>query len=319
MRLGILFSIMNRRYSMTTKNSTHPRAFLVTGASTGIGRATALLLDQSGFQVFAGVRRSEHGEDLRRQASERLTPILLDVTDPRSIEAAARSVSDKLGGRALAGLVNNAGIDIAGPLETSSTADARSQFEVNVIGLLAVSQAFLPLLRRSKGRIVNIGSVLGRLAIPFIGAYSATKFAVEGLTDALRIEFRPWGIHVSLIEPGPVATPLWSKTHFLAGEKEERVDADSRLYATANAAAQLAFSKFGETGISPDKVAAKVFEALTVLNPKPRYLVGRDAKAWSLLAALVPDRLRDRMLIKKFGLPQRLEGESQVAELKAVN
>src|SRR5215813_7083159 len=260
-----MFSIMNRRYSMTTKNSTHPSAFLVTGASSGIGRSTALLLDRNDFQVFAGVRRSEQGEALRRQAGERLTPILLDVTDPRSIEAAARSVADKLGGRALAGLVNNAGIDIAGPLETSSIVDARLQFEL------------------------------------------------EGLTDALRIELRPWRIHISLIEPGPVATPLWSKTHLLAGMNEGRVDAAGKLYATSNAAATAAFTKFGQTGISPDKVAAKVFEALTAPNPKPRYLVGRDAKALSLLAALVPDRIRDTMLIKQFGLPQRLEGAHRVA------
>lgn len=303
---------------MTKKNSTHPRAFLVTGASSGIGRATALLLDRNGFQVFAGVRRSEHGEALRRQASERLTPILLDVTDQRSIEAAARFVRDALGGRALAGLVNNAGIDIAGPLETSSVADVRSQFEVNVFGLLAVTQAFLPLLRQSQGRIVNIGSVLGRLAIPFMGSYSASKFAVEGLTDALRIELLPWGIRVSLIEPGPVATSLWSKPHLLAGMNEERGAAAGMLYATANAAAQAAFTKFGENGISPDKVAAKVFEALTSPNPKPRYLVGRDAKALSLLAALVPDRIRDRMLIKRFGLPRRLESAHRVAELEVV-
>ena len=302
---------------MSTKNSTRPRAFLVTGASSGIGRATALLLDRSGFQVFAGVRKSEHGEALRRQASERLTPILLDVTDPRSIEAAARSVADKLGGRALAGLVNNAGIDIAGPLETSSVAEVRSQFEVNVIGLLAVTQAFLPSLRQSRGRIVNIGSVLGRLAIPFMGAYSASKFALEGLTDAFRIEVRPWGIHVSLIEPGPVATPLWSKTHLLAGMNEERGAAAGKLYATANAAAQAAFTQFGKSGISPDKVAAKVFEALTAPNPKTRYLVGRDAKALSWLAAMVPDRIRDRLLINRFGLPQRLEIEHRVADLEA--
>jgi short-subunit dehydrogenase len=237
------------------------------------------------------------------------------VTDPHSIEDAARSVADKLGGRALAGLVNNAGIDIAGPLETASIADARLQFEVNVIGLLAVTQRFLPLLRQSKGRIVNIGSVLGRLAIPLMGAYSATKFAIEGLTDAFRIELHPWGIHVSLIEPGPVATPLWSKAHLLAGMKEER-GAAGELYATANAAAQAAFTKFGQSGISPDKVAAKVFEALTARNPKPRYLVGRDAKALSLLAALVPDRIRDSILIKRFGLPQQIEGAHRVAELE---
>ncbi len=301
---------------MTTKNSTHPHAFLVTGASSGIGRATALLLDRSGFQVFAGVRKSEHGEALRRQASERLTPILLDVTDQHSIEDAARSVAVKLGGRALAGLVNNAGIDIAGPLETSSIAEVRSQFEVNVIGLLTVTQAFLPLLRQGRGRVVNIGSVLGRLAIPFMGAYSASKFALEGLTDAFRIELRQWGIHVSLIEPGPVATPLWSKTHLLTGMNEVR-GAAGKLYATANAAAQAAFTQFGQTGISPDRVAAKVLEALTASNPKPRYLVGRDAKALSWLAALVPDRIRDRILIKRFGLPQRLESAQRVAALEA--
>jgi len=302
---------------MTTKNSTHPRAFLVTGASSGIGRATALLLDRSGFQVFAGVRRSEYGEALRRQASERLTPILLDVTDPRSIEAAVKSVADELRGRALAGLVNNAGIDIASPLETSSIAEVRPQFEVNVIGLLAVTQAFLPLLRQGRGRVVNIGSVLGRLAIPLMGAYSASKFALEGLTDALRIELRPWRIHVSLIEPGPVATPLWSKTHLLAGMNGERGAAAGKLYVTANASAHAAFTKFGQTGISPNRVAAKVLEALTASNPKPRYLVGRDAKALYLLAALVPDRIRDRILIKRFGLPQRLESARRVAALEA--
>src|SRR4030095_655172 len=126
-----MFSIINWRCSMTTKNSTHPRAFLITGASSGIGRATALLLDRNGFQVYAGVRTSEHGEALRQQASERLTPILLDVTDTQSIEGAAHSLSDTLRGRSLSGLVNNAGIDIAGPLETSSVADVRLQFEVN--------------------------------------------------------------------------------------------------------------------------------------------------------------------------------------------
>jgi NAD(P)-dependent dehydrogenase (short-subunit alcohol dehydrogenase family) len=300
---------------MTTDNSTDHRVVLVTGGSSGIGRATALLLDRSGFQVFASVRKREHGEELRQQASERLTPILLDVTDPHSIEAAARSVADALGGRGLAGLVNNAGIDIAGSLEKAPLTEVRLQFEVNVIGLLEVTQAFLPLLRRSKGRIVNIGSVLGRLAIPFMGAYSATKFALEGLTDALRIELRPWGIQVSLIEPGTVATPLWSRTQFLAGMNEVRDDSTAKLYAKANAAAYAAFTKFGQSGISPERVAAKVFEALTILNPKPRYLVGREARALSLLAALVPDRLRDKMLMRRFGLPQRIEGNHRVAKL----
>jgi short-subunit dehydrogenase len=138
-----------------------------------------------------------------------------------------------------------------------------------------------------------------------------------GMTDALRIELHPWGIHVSLIEPGPVATPLWSKTHLLTGMNEERVDAAGNLYATANAAAYAAFTKFGQSGIPPERVATKVFEALTAPNPKPRYLVGRDAKALSWLAALVPDRIRDRMLMKQFGLLQRLGGAQRVAEMEA--
>jgi short-subunit dehydrogenase len=150
-------------------------------------------------------------------------------------------------------------------------------------------------------RIVNIGSILGRLAIPFMGAYSASKFALEGLTGVLLIELRPLGMHVSLIKPGTVAAPLWSKTHLPAGMNEERVDAAGKLYATANAAAQAAFTKLGQGSISTDRVAAKVLEALTSPNPKPRYLVGRDAKALSWLAALAPDRIRDRILVKRSG------------------
>src|SRR5262245_53388289 len=154
-----MFSVINWRCSLTTNNSTNPRAFLVTGASSGIGRATALLLDRNGFQVFAGVRGSEHGAAVHRHACERLTPILSDETDPHSIEGSARSLRAAPGGRALAGLVNKPGIDMAGPLETSSITDARLQFEVTAIGLLAVTQAFLPLLPQSRGRIVNIGAV----------------------------------------------------------------------------------------------------------------------------------------------------------------
>ncbi len=176
-------------------------AVLITGASTGIGAACALHLDRLGFRVWAGVRRPSDGEALVGQASRQLTPIILDVTDSNSIAAALAGVGAGAGGDSLAGLVNNAGIVVAAPVEILPIAELRTQLEVNVIGLVAVTQAALPLLRLGRGRVVNIGSISGRMATPVIGAYAASKFAVEALTDALRVEVQPWGIDVALIEP----------------------------------------------------------------------------------------------------------------------
>src|SRR5216684_7141096 len=181
---------------------------VITGASTGIGEACALRLDGLGYRVFAGVRRFADGEALKKKSSDRLSPVMLDVTSEESITAAVRTVGDV----PLAGLVNNAGIVVAGPLELIPIAMWRKQLEVNVIGQVAVTQAFLPMLRAGCGRIVNMGSIAGRSALPFSGPYCASKFALEGLTDSLRMELRQFGISVSIIEPGAVKTPIWEKT-----------------------------------------------------------------------------------------------------------
>jgi NAD(P)-dependent dehydrogenase (short-subunit alcohol dehydrogenase family) len=208
------------------------KTVVITGASTGIGAACAWHLDRLGFTVLAGVRRMEDGEALKAQASTRLQPIILDVTDTKSIEEARQVVAELVGARGVAGLVNNAGIAVAGPLETVPIADLRRQFEVNVIGQVAVTQAFLPLLRRGRGRIVNMGSIAGRAAMPVMGPYSASKFALEALTDALRLEVQQWGIQVSIVEPGAIATPIWTKSGTKAEELETTTSEELKtLYA----------------------------------------------------------------------------------------
>ena len=280
-------------------------AVLITGASTGIGAACALHLDRVGFRVWAGVRRSSDGEALVGQASPRLTPVILDVTDSNSIAAALADVGADAGGDGLAGLVNNAGIVVAAPVEILPIAELRKQLEVNVIGLVAVTQAALPLLRRGRGRVVNIGSISGRMATPVIGAYAASKFAVEALTDALRVEVQPWGIDVALIEPGAVATPIWEKSQ-AAGLvlRQAWTPAAAGLYADALSAVERAALRSATQAISPDAVVRAVAHALTAPRPKTRYLVGMTARIQAIIA-LLPDRLRDRLLTRALGLPPR--------------
>src|ERR1041384_744002 len=186
-----------------------PPAVLVTGASTGIGEACALCLTAAGFRVFAGVRRTEDGERLGARGG--IESVLLDVTVPAQIAAAASDLAGKVGDAGLAGLVNNAGIAVGGPVEYVSAEDLRRQLEVNVVGLHEVTRAFLPLIRRARGRIVHIGSISGLIASPFTGPYAASKHAVEALAEALRVALAPEGIHVSVVEPGQVRTPIWEK------------------------------------------------------------------------------------------------------------
>ena len=183
---------------------------MVTGSSTGIGRACALHLDRLGFKVFAGVRKEADGERLRAEASERLEPLILDVTDSEHISRAAERVSEATEAR-LAGLVNNAGIGVGGPLELLSVSDFRHQIEVNLIGQVAVTQAFIPALRRARGRLVFISSIGGLIATPYMAPYHASKFGIEAVGDVLRQELRPFGVQVSIVEPGSVATPIWEK------------------------------------------------------------------------------------------------------------
>src|SRR5919204_4783282 len=204
------------------------RAVLITGASTGIGEACALHLDRLGFTVFAGIRKEADGRALQAKASPRLTPLALDVTDQGQVTATVQTIESSLGAGGLWGLVNNAGIAVGGPLEFLPVDEFRLQLEVNVVGQLRVIQAVLPLVRRARGRIVNMSSVSGKLSAPFMGPYSSSKFALEAISDALRLELRPWGIMVSVIEPSNVATPIWGKSLQAGMAVIERLPARAR-------------------------------------------------------------------------------------------
>lgn len=282
------------------------KAVVITGASRGIGETCAIRLDRHGFRVFAGVRKEEDGKRLRKQASEWLSPLMIDVTDETSIKAAVDTVASSVGEAGLAGLVNNAGIGVGGPLEFLPIEELRRQLEVNTIGQIAVTQAFLPLIRQGHGRIVNMGSIAGRMAWPFIGPYNASKFAMEALTDSLRQELRPWGIHVSIVEPGSIAKPL--QENAWAAVAEQGADLPEKanlLYGEMLGVMLKAIRKFEKAGIPRDEVAKVVEHALTAEKPKTRYIVGRDAQIQRVLARVVPDRIRDRLVRRWLGLPSR--------------
>ncbi len=269
-------------------------AFVITGTSTGIGRATALRLDAEGHRVFAGVRREADGEALRRDASDRLRPILLDVTDAGSIEAAVKSVEAEVGEAGLAGVVNNAGIGVGGPIEYLEIDDWRRQFEVNVFGPAAVIKAFMPLLRRTRGRIVNVSSAAGRVSNPIIGAYCASKFALEALSDSLRVEVRGSGISVSVVEPGFIETPMLDKAKSETAEAIEKLPPRGReLYENALRKFDATTDAFRKRAATPDAVAKAIQHALTAPRPKTRYTVGLDSKALTFLGWALPDRARD--------------------------
>jgi NAD(P)-dependent dehydrogenase (short-subunit alcohol dehydrogenase family) len=266
------------------------KAVLVTGASTGIGEACARYFDDKGATVFAGVRRDEDGDRLRVGQSERLTPVLLDVTDSAQIDAAMKEIGERRGGAGLDGLVNNAGVARGGPLEYLPLDEWRSQFEINVFGQVAVTQAAMPMIREATGRIVFVGSIAGRVGTPFMGPYAASKHAIEAIGESLMHELRPWGIHVAVVEPGVIATAIWGKgndtldrlTDLLTPEARERyghVIDDFRRDIAANDA----------KGIAPVAVAERVEHALFNAHPRPRYLVGSDARMAAFAKRVLPD------------------------------
>ncbi len=280
------------------------RAVVITGASTGIGAACARHLDRLGFRVFAGVRRPEDGAALQKECSHRLIPIELDLTDPSTIEKAQVLVSESVANVGLFGLINNAGIAVVGPVETVPIPDLRQQLEVNVIGQVAITQTFLPLMRQARGRIVNMGSIAGLSTMPLMGPYSASKFALEAITDALRLEVQQWGIHVSIIEPGAIATPIWNKSAIEAAEREAEIESELRaLYKPMIAAVRKVVGQASKRAIAPEAVAKAVESALTAPSPRTRYLVGADAKFRALMANMLPDRISDRLLNWALKLP----------------
>jgi NAD(P)-dependent dehydrogenase (short-subunit alcohol dehydrogenase family) len=265
------------------------RSVVVTGASSGIGRACALRLAGAGWKVYGGVRTSEDAETLQRHGVE---PVELDVTERAQIAAAAETV-----GPLLHGLVDNAGIAVAAPLELVPLEELRHQLEVNLVGQVAVVQAFLPALRRGRGRVVLMGSIAGRSALPFLGPYAASKHALEAVADSLRVELRPWGISVAIVQPGSIATPIWEKGAARADELRAGLSQETaELYAAPIARFRKVALSRGP-GVDPDEVAKAVEHALSDTRPKARYLVGRDAHVRAWIEHL-PTRLRDRLLAK---------------------
>jgi NAD(P)-dependent dehydrogenase (short-subunit alcohol dehydrogenase family) len=275
--------------------SMHQKAVVVTGASSGIGRATALHLDELGFRVFAGVRKVEDGRALSEVASKTLTPILLDVTDDTSIAAAVDTVAEATS-RKLYGLVNNAGLSLNGPLELVPVREIRKLFDVNVIGLLAVTRAFLPLLRASRGRIVNISSGHGLLAIPDKSVYAASKFAVQAVSDALRVELRPFGVTVSCLAVGKVDTAVLEK---IVTDRQAMIDtADPETVELYRPLIEFFDREVKDLpGVEPLEVGRVVAKTLMTARPKPHLLVGPGARKMKNLARL-PVGLRDLLMYK---------------------
>ncbi|WP_067862030.1 SDR family oxidoreductase [Nocardia shimofusensis] len=290
---------------MATTERSSRGVVLVTGASTGLGRAAAIRLAEQGFQVIAGVRKDADGAELAAASPQApVTPVRLDVTSEAEIERAVGVVAQRCGDAGLRGLVNNAGICVCAPLETVTSAQLREQLEVNVIGALAVTRAFLPLLRTGPsgagpvGRIVNVSSGVGRLASPFLGAYAAAQFAKEGMSDALRRELAAQSISVSVIEPGAIMTPIWGKISEAADRVLPGVDpAVAEFYREPFAAfVRMNDGLARDSRTTPEQFARTVERALTDRKPKTRYRVGVDAVGGSLAARLLPDRALDAML-----------------------
>lgn len=270
---------------------------LVTGAARGIGKAIAVGLAADGWDVIAGVRTEADAAAV--SATPRVSAVLLDVTDDQQLAALSEALPARLDA-----VVNNAGVVVGGPLESLSTNDLRRQFDVNVVGQLAVTQAVLPRLRQSRGRIVFISSVNGRIATPIIGAYCASKFALEAAADALRMELRPWHIRVSVVEPAQTATDMWDLAEDTADEFEQAMTPEQRvLYAKHVAGFRKMIPLSRRLAVPPDRVAAVVRKALTARRPRARYAVGTAPKVQIVAMRNLPTAVADIALRKTFGQP----------------
>jgi NAD(P)-dependent dehydrogenase (short-subunit alcohol dehydrogenase family) len=277
------------------------KSVFITGASSGIGRDCALTLDRAGYRVFAGVRNERDAEALRSAASPKLAPVICDVVDFASVAGAAQQVRELLEGEGLDGLVNNAGISVSGPLELVPMSRFELQMAVNVSGQVAVTQAFLPLLRQNRGRIVFMGSESGLATLPLLGAYSASKHALEAVANAFRLELRGFGIRVALIEPGSIKTAIWGKA-VDSGAGGLKEDPELRALYAAELPLLSEVPKLAErTAIAPSVVTQAVRHALTARWPKARYLVGLEARALTLFIAFTPTWLSDFLIRLSIG------------------
>ncbi len=281
------------------------RSMVVTGSSTGIGHGAAKELIARGFRVFGSVRKAADGERLKAEFGANFTPLLFDVTDEAAIARAAAEVRTALNGETLAGLVNNAGIAVAGPLLHLPLEDFRKQIEVNLTGQLAVTQAFASQLgadgslKGEPGRIVMISSVGGRNGSPFVGAYNASKFALEGLSEALRRELMLYGIDVIIIGPGAIATPIWEKADEVDVSRYANTD-----YAKPLDAVKKYMLDMGRKGLKPEAVGALIADAITLPNRKVRYAI---VPSWfeNLMMGILPKRRLDKIIAKRLGLERK--------------
>jgi NAD(P)-dependent dehydrogenase (short-subunit alcohol dehydrogenase family) len=272
---------------------------LITGASRGIGRAAALRLARSGWDVYATVRRPEDGEALVEEAGGGVRALQLDVTDDEQVAALERALPERLDG-----LVNNAGVVVSGPLETLTTEQMRSQFDVNVVGAVALTNLALPKLRASRGRVVFVSSLSGMVSTPMTGAYNASKFALEAIADAWRLELRRWGVKVILVEPAMTDTDLWRDAPQTLEEGEaEMSDEHRELYADHLAGMRKAIPRIQKMAKPVDTVAAAIDRALTDKRPRARYLVGADVKVQAALGAVTPTRIKDSAFGRLTGTP----------------
>lgn len=279
-------------------------AVFVSGTSTGIGAATALHVAEKGFTVFAGVRSAADGDSLNAQSAHDLRPLIVDICDEQAVAAAAATVESAVGERGLSGLVNCAGIVKPAPIEFQPLADFREQLEVNLVAHVGVTQAVLPMIRIGRGRIVNVGSIGGRIVLPIHGAYSASKFGMEALSDALRLELRQWSIPVSLVDPGATDTAIFGKTLASIDELESTIGpAAYALYAYQIAAIRKLVVKTAEGAVPALVLAEAITHALTDDNPKSRYLAGAGAKEAAALGHTPSDTIKDLAIAKEVGLP----------------
>jgi NAD(P)-dependent dehydrogenase (short-subunit alcohol dehydrogenase family) len=279
------------------------KSVVVTGASTGIGWAAAKLLLDRGFRVFGSVRKQADADRLKAEFGANFTPLLFDVTDEAAVLAAAREVRTALNGEKLAGLVNNAGIAVSGPLLGLSADEFRRQMDVNVIGPIIATQAFGPLLgadaslKGPPGRIVMISSVAGKNGNPLSSAYVASKHAIEGLSESLRRELMLFGIDVVIVAPGPVKTPIWSK-----GQEAFDISRyQNSPYLPALQKASAFMQHLESIGLPPEKIAERIFDALTLPTPKVRYHIAPDSMRY-LMMAVLPKRMVDKLVAKRLGL-----------------
>src|SRR6266550_7479731 len=278
------------------------QSVVITGASTGIGWATAKLLLDRGFRVFVSVRKQADADRIESEFGANFVPLLFDVTDEAAVLAAAREVRAALGGEALFGLVNNAGIAVAGPVLELAADEFRRQMDVNVIGPIIATQAFGPLLgsdpslKGKPGRIVMISSVAGKNGNPLMSAYSASKHAIEGLSESLRREMMLFGIDVIIVAPGAVKTPIWAK----AEEVDVSVYKNSPYFPALEKLRAFMLS-LGATGLPPEKIAETIADALTSASPKVRYQITPDPMR-HLMTAVLPKRMIDRIIGKRLGL-----------------